>query len=273
MRIANLAALLLVALAGCTGFEESQAREIRKVNEKAEHIYRRHDERRFVLPQIAARERAPVPWRGGSQQHPQITKEFFRCRGSSTHPIRSWKEASGEMIQLLDCSGPAGHGLPLRDDAEFVYPVLIDLLNYIQNQTGKRVVITSGHRCPTHSRYVDPRPCAQTSRHLIGAAVDFYVDGIDLHKVIQLIQAYYQQPGYQKADREFARSTKPDNDCATAAWFNREVYIKLFNPGEGRDLDNSHTHPYICLQVRWDRSTAKRVVTTWQEAFYNFPRW
>jgi len=191
----------------------------------------------------------------------------------STHPIRSWKEPNGETVQLLDCSGPAGHGLPLRDGVEFVYPILIDLLNYLQETTGKRVVITAGHRCPTHTRYIDPRPQAQTHRHLIGAAVDFYVEGTDPLKVVQLIQAYYQRPGYDKSDREFSRSTKPDAEAATPAWFNREVYVKLLKSNEGRDLDNSHANPYLSIQVRWDRATTKRVITTWQEAFYNYPRW
>jgi hypothetical protein len=269
--------ILLVLLAGCCGFEESQSRAIRRANEKAEYIYRRHDEQRFQLPQPTPRSRGPVPSCAlngtGSQQHPRITKEFFRCRGSSTHPIRSCKEASGDTVQLLDCTGPAGHGLPLRDGNEFVYPILIDLLNYVQDQTGKRVVITSGHRCPAHARYIDPRPSSQTTRHLIGAAVDFYVEGTDPLTVVQLLQAFYRQPGYQKADQEFARSTKLDPGTSIPAWYNREILIKLLGPSEERNLDNNHTHSYITLQVRWDRATSKRVVTTWQEAFYNYPRW
>lgn len=265
--------LVLLFLCSCSGFEESQSREIRRANEKAEHIYRRHDERHYALPQVARRQRCDVPWRAGDQPHARITKEFFRCHGSSTHPIRSWKEPNGDTVQLLDCSGAAGHGLPLREGREFIYPVLIDLLNYLQDTTGKRVVITSGHRCPTHNRYLDPRAQAQTTRHLIGAAVDFYVEGVEPAKVVQLLQAYYQKPEFEKADREFTRSTKPDAEVSTPAWYNREIYIKVLNPSEGRSLDNNHTHPYINLQVRWDRSTKQRVVTTWQEAFYNYPRW
>ena len=61
-----------------------------------------------------------------------------------------------EIARYYDCGGPEKHSLPLREKKEFyLHSILIILLNYLQIQTGKRVVITCGHCCPEHNAYLD----------------------------------------------------------------------------------------------------------------------
>lgn len=220
---------------------------------RGEYIYRCHHESFYTPTLPQPQERAPYPWEGRYVGNfPRITKNFFRCKGSRLNP---------PLEQGRDCQGDS-HGLPLCDGKEFIYPCLLELLNYIQEKTCKRVVITTGHRCPLHNTYCDPKNW--TSKHLIGAEVDFYVEGLEENPalIIQLIQNYYQEtPPFaeQKEYITFQRYEKPGLNVATPPWFNKEIFIKLYREGEGRDPDNPFTHPYLCLQVRYDRDK-KQVV-------------
>lgn len=80
---------------------------------------------------------------------------------------------------------------------------------------------------------------------MIGAEVDFYVEGVDAQELIPILQSYYEEP--------FQRYTKNNLNVRTPAWYNKEVFIKLYLPDEGRDKDNQHTLSYIGIQVRHDR--------------------
>ena len=157
-----------------------------------------------------------------------------------------------------------------------VYPVLIDLLNHVQKRTGKRVIITSGHRCPAHNTYVDPSKENGFSKHQIGAEVDFYVQDMEKRpmEVIQIIMDYYKtHPQYkgQKDYEEFLRYDKPDVRITTKPWFNKEIFIKYQSSSEGRNGDNRHPYPYISLQVRYDRDAKERVVYDWKRANLGYP--
>src|ERR1700722_1356385 len=106
-----------------------------------EYIYRLHQESLFVPSPAVKKERIPYPWEKQNQGNVlQITKEYFRCKGSSLNPMRT-VQYKGETINRFDCGGFQKHSLPLRDGREFIYPILIDLLNYIQSKSGKRVVV------------------------------------------------------------------------------------------------------------------------------------
>jgi hypothetical protein len=137
----------------------------------------------------------------------------------------------------------------------------------IQEKTGHAVKVTSGHRCPTHNRYADPSSFNSTSKHQIGAEVDFYVKGMEESPltIIQLIQDFYAEEESQ-AMRTFQRYEKGNTNVSTPPWYNREVFLKLFLEDEGRDADNLHPFPYICIQVRWDRDRSERVVYDWNRA-------
>lgn len=245
---------------------------------KGEYIFRRHDESLVQVEPMTPLQRVAYPWEEERHSHyPKITKDFFRCKGSSLNPVHLIQKEN-EMVRYYDCGGPQKHSLPLRDQKEFVYPVLIDLLDYIQTQTGKRVVITCGHCCPDHSSYLDPSPSNQTSKHMLGAEVDFYVQGMEQEpeKIIEFILAYYrEQPKYKglKEFEEFKRYDKEDKSIALAPWHNKEIFVKLFNKNEGRDFDNRHPYPYVCIQVRHDWDLDEKVTYSWDKAFHNFLRW
>ena len=177
----------------------------------------------------------------------------------------------GETIYCQDCGGLERHSLPLKEDKEFIYPILIDLLNYLQEKTRKKVVITCGHRCPLHNTYADVAKEATYSKHLIGAEVDFYLEGMEKKpfEVAQLIRAYYE--GRPKEYSHFFRYQKRDSHVKTNPWYNKEIFLKVYAPNEGRDLDNTHPYPYLSIQVRHDGE--KRVLCTWQDAFSGYMRW
>jgi hypothetical protein len=242
------------------------------LNAKGEYIYRLHDEYLFIAEPPLKQPIDPYPWEKGNVGNlPKITKEYFRCKGSSLNPQRTHQEKGSEVLRLTDCGGTSRHSLPLRNGKEFVYPILLDLLNHIQSKTGKRVVITCGHRCPEHNTYSDPT--AKTSKHQLAAEVSFYVQGLEdrPESIIKLIQAYYADHP-QKEFAEFKRYEKGDADTTTPPWMNKEIFVKLYKKKEGRNFDNRHPYPYIAIQVRYDREKQERVIYDWNKATQNYMR-
>jgi len=202
-----------------------------------------------------------------ASKNPYITKEFFRCHGNSKNPII--KTESEEDIK--DCNGFRNHSLPLSGTNEFIYPSLINILNYLQDETGHRVVITCGYRCPQHNKYADPSSYNNTSKHMIGAEADFYIEGLEDHpeEVIDLILNYYRD----SKDKKFKRYKKKNTNVSTYPWYNDEIFVKLFKSHEGRDWDNRHQHPYVSIQIRYDKDEDKSVSYSWDSAFKNYLRW
>lgn len=244
---------------------------------KGEYIYRKHDEYVFNPESPVKNVIEPYPWeRGNSGKYARITKEYFRCKGSSLNPLKI-VTVKDEIQRLYDCGGSEKHSLPLRNNKEFIYPILINLANYVQTKTGKRVVITCGHRCPEHNAYSDPAPSNQYSKHMIGAEMSFYVQGMEEspEKVIKMLQEYYKEtPKYKdlKEYQEFKRWEKGDVDVSTPPWYNKEIFIKLHKKKENRNFDNRHPYPYISVQVRYDMDTQEKIIYTWDKAFHNYHR-
>lgn len=270
--------LLLIAIlcASCSSSDE-EAETLRKLNQKGEFIFRKHDEHLFTPPLAERITPEPYPWeKGFVGNYPKITKEFFRCKGSHLNPVRIVQQKE-EIARFYDCGGSEKHSLPLRDNKEFIHPILIDLLNNIQAKTNKRVVITSGHRCPEHNTYVDPSPENQFSKHMVGAEVSFYVQGLEERpeSIIKIIQEYYlKNPKYKdkKEFQEFSRYEKNDTNVSTPPWMNKEIFIKFFKKKEGRNFDNRHPYPYLSIQVRWDELKNEKVIYTWDQANHNYLR-
>lgn len=246
--------------------------------QKGEYIYRKHDESLFAVAPQTPNKPDPYPWELGQVgNHLKITKEFFRCKGSNLNPPKTAQE-KGEQVQYFDCGGAEKHSLPLRDNKEFIYPILLDLMNYIQAKTNKKVVITSGHRCPDHNNYVDSSSSNLYSKHMVGAEVSFYVQGMEDRpdQVIALLQKYYKDtPKYEgkKEYIEFKRYDKNDAGVSTLPWFNKEIFVKLFHKKEGRNFDNRHPYPYISVQVRYDWDLKEKVIYTWDKATRNYLRY
>jgi hypothetical protein len=212
------------------------------------------------------------PWEsGGKGKISPITKEYFRCKGSPLNPpipvIRD-----GKVVEnIFDCSGPQSHSLPIRHGKEFIYPVLVELVNEIQEATGKPVIITSGHCCPTHNTYIDPAIKAQASKHQIGAEVSLYVAELEHNPelILKAIFEYYRtNPRYVAAGKEYTTFERYDKetDVSTKPWMNKEILIKLYLAHEGRNGDNRHHFPYVSIQVRFDRDTNMKIVYTPVEA-------
>lgn len=260
--------LICLGFFGCSGLEHSQYTKIRKENAVEEKVLRTKKNRSYQLTHPKKKLQVLYPWQEAADDLPKITKEYFRCKGSFSNP--PYKGAKGKIHK--DCKGKDEHSLPLKDGKEMVYPILIDLLNYVQKKTGKKVRITSGHRCPTHNTYSDPSKFNQGSKHQIGAEVDFYVEGMELSptSVIDLLLAYYKEHPKTKhleSYTHFYRYRGKGTNVKEPPWYNKEVFIKLYQQDEGRDLDNQHPYPYIGVQVRFDRKTNKTVSYSWEKAY------
>lgn len=272
--------ILLLILVGsvlysCSGEKEEERSAPKRF---LETVSRKHDEAHFRFPAPIISTSSAQPWKNAFVgSHPKITKDFFRCKGSTLNPVKYGTSKNGEPVKYMDCGGAEYHSLPINHGEEFIYPVLIDLLNFVQSRTGKKIVITCGHRCPQHNIYVDASPANQTSKHLIGAEVDFYVHEMEQEpdKIVQIVMDYYQEVS-QAEDRKaanFQRYTKPDTNVSTPPWYNEEIFIKLVKKNEGRDLDNRHPYPYISLQVRKDRETGEKVNYSWERAHRQLMKW
>lgn len=244
--------LFLAALASCSGLEESQKKQLKERNERKDLVHRLSTERLYLEPKLVLQPRGPYPWEAnylGGQS--SITKELFRCRCASKH------------------------SLPMRGGQEFMYPILLEILSYLQAKTGKAVVITCGHRCPTYHAHADPSLYGSTSKHMIGAEVDFYVAGLESKPldVVNHIIAYYKEKEAYRNSKEyqtFLRLEATKLDIKTPAWYNKEILIKLYQKEEGRDCDNNHTHPYLSIQVRFDREKNEKVTYSWEKAFQGY---
>lgn len=272
-----LSFFLLVAT-GCSTSDEIDADNIMLRNQKGEFIFRQADE---ILYPIQPPEKAPAisyPWSNDvSSRHPKITKEYFRCKGSPLNPPHTTVK-EGETQKVYDCGGTQKHSLPLRDGKEFVYPVLLELVNYIQDETGHKLVVTCGHRCPEHNAYADTEPFSQYSKHMIGAEASFYVQGLEdkPDAIVDLIVKYYKNhPAFKdkKDYTDFKRYEKGNTNTAIKPWYNKEVFIKIYGSGEGRNYDNRHPYPYVSIQVRHDRDLNENVTYSWDKAFRNYHRW
>ena len=269
-------ALLLIVF-GCSGLEDAEKEKLKKANAIGERIYRTHEEVLFAIEEPKPYTRPAYPWEinevGGLSR---ITKEFFRCKGSNQNTPQT-KTANGQSVYTFDCGGMTQHSLPYKEGKEIIYPALIELLNYIQDKTQKKVVVTCGHRCPTHNTYADHSKANQGSKHMIGAEVDFYVKGLEWRPqvVINLIMEYYKKHPTLRHDpkcAEFIRYEQATN-VSTPPWHNKEVFIKFYTKDEGRDLDNNHDYPYFSLQLKWDRDKNEPITYTWAKAFNGYLRY
>lgn len=267
---------LFFSLIGCSRHEQAKKEKIRAYNAKKEMIARHHDECKYALPSFSKKNREKYPWEekqvGG---FPKITKEFFCCKGSALHPLRESVDYTGNMIKIMDCGGKQKHSLPIKNDNEFIYPILLDILNFIQERTEKKTIITCGHRCPKHNHYADPSKSNQTSKHLIGAEVDFYIKDLEYNpeKIVQIIQEFYREREKDPEYLLFRRDNTRLNELKVAPWYNKEVYIKILQKDEGRDFDNRHPYPYISIQVRYDREEKRNVNYNWEKAHKGYLQW
>jgi hypothetical protein len=267
----------LLILGGCSSIEQSEHAKIKQSNECKDLIHRSSKQTQYPEARLVLQTRDPYPWEASyAGIHPKITKEEFRCKGESKNPPRSKEDAPAQKIH--DCEGRLKHSLPIRSGKEFVYPILIDLLNYIQLKTSCPVIVTCGHRCPAHNSYADSSIYNLSSKHMIGAEVDFYVAGMENKplEVVEVIMNYYKEKETYKNQKEYEKFARLENvklNVSTSPWYNKEILIKLYKKEEGRDIDNPHLHPYLSLQVRFDREKNEKVTYSWEKAFHGYMRY
>ena len=269
--------MVLLLLASCSSMEQSQKKEIRQKNERKDRVHRLSHEVQYPETKLLSQVRDPYHWETSyTGIHPQIARESFRCKGSGNNPTKVKEQYS--VLVLKDCEGVHNHSLPTRGKKEFIYPILVDLLNYIQIKTGRPVEITCGHRCPAHHAYSDSSLYNASSKHMIGAEVDFYVKGMEdkPQEISALIMQYYKEQECYKGLPEYEKFSRLESvkvDVVTLPWYNKEVLIKTYQKGEGRDFDNLHPYPYLSLQVRFDRERNEKVSYSWEKAFNGYMRY
>ena len=266
--------ILLLFLTACQDKEANRQQHVRQKNLSWQPVRRLANESRYqpLIPPVQ-QAKGFYPWEEqGSGLHPKITKEFFRCRGNPVNPPITYYNENGNAVKLIDCGGIDQHSLPVKDGQEFIFSVLIDLLNFVQEETKNKVVITSGHRCPAHHNYATVGEEA-TSKHMIGAEVDFYVEGLqeEPEKIVELLTSYYK--AHPETNLNTFQRYSGSTNVSTLPWFNKEVFIKLFRKEEGRNLDNRHPYSYLSIQVRWDQKTKSRVSYNWNIAHRQYHRW
>lgn len=179
-----------------------------------------------------------------------LTKDDFRCRGKfESLPITIGEGLSKQI--LFDCWG-RNHGLPWIDEQEFVYPALIDILNDLQQALRSSVCITSAHRCPAHHRYITQGQGSSTDKHLIAAAVDFYIQGwhSQKHDVIKALRHICQRRAPEGQKERWSLEQK-----AQDLWANSEIELRWYPTGQDHSLDNDHPYPFWQITLRYD--TAK----------------
>jgi len=263
---------IFIAFSSCTTPQERERKKILEANQVHERIHRHHYEEFASYDLPRHRLRPSYPWEERLiGEMVKISKEHFRCRGHQTHPIKRTTNSRGETICLVDCGGIDRHSLPVREGKEFIYPALIELLGYVQERLKRPVIVTCGHRCPAHNQYADDSKRARTSKHLVGAEVDFYVEGYEEspESVIELLVQYYRENGEMGP----LATHRGLSSLARVPLSNREVVVRLYGKTEGRDFDNEHPYPYISIELLYDKEAKKRVHYTWHGSFNGYMRY
>jgi hypothetical protein len=92
-------------------------------------------------------------------------------------------------------------------------------------------------------------------------------------EIAGLLMQYFQETSPYKTDKESLEFKRYDkSDLAIQPWMNKEILIKIYQKQEGRDADNRHPHPYLSIQVRYDRDAKEKVVYDWAKANKGYPK-
>lgn len=252
--------ILALLLTSCSSATDRQECKRRKNNRVEEKIYRLSDEYFYVKDDAILVERDLYPWETKSS-FSKITISDFRCRGSE----KNQKLSIGKEI-ISDCNGLHDHGLPYKNGKEFVYPVLVEILNFVQEATGRQVIVLSGHRCPIHHKYVTSGR-GRLSKHMIGARADFYLKGYKVagEQILKTIESFYKEESSEY--RHFFSIQKKDGGLI---YKNKE--IKLYLNSEKNLLIDKIDEQVITIEVCYDREENQEVVLDWDKAYRGYIR-
>jgi hypothetical protein len=258
----------IIFLVSCSSMERSEKDKMKKTNMTYQPIVRQHDEKILSKGEMILVEKEKYPWEKQLLgRYSPITKEHFRCKGNPLNPQIQVASESETIKVIRDCGGIDKHSLPVKGDKEFIYPLLIELLNEIQKKMAAKVVVTCGHRCVEHNLYSDQTQSGRVSKHMIGAEVDFYVEGYENkpQEVLQVIRQFYQDTTRYQGLKEFQVFSK----VSTNKIENKEIAVTINSKNEKRDYDNRHPYPYLTIDLKFDFDAKKRVEYTWKEAHHN----
>lgn len=190
---------------------------------------------------------------------PPLTPEHFRCKGSHHNPITK-HTIDGKQTYFQDCDGSHTHSLPIIDGKQTVYPHLIELLNHVQDVTGRQIRVLTGHRCYIHQSYLSSEMKDLTSAYQLGAAADvcFQSSSTGLKEIIHAIMDWYEQtnlPG----------STFNANSDSNR-WSNRYVQLSYH---ETTDIDTKYKGPHISITLKVDPSTGKKITYSYRKVRNN----
>jgi hypothetical protein len=248
--------LNLLLLISCSTADERSQKQRMKNNLSCEKIYRLSSEKNYHIDSLELATRQLYPWENETK-YPKITINTLRCRGSKdATPIKS-----GDKI-FEDCGGLHDHGLPYQDGEEFIYPALITLLNRVQNSFDKKVVVTSGHRCPKHHNYL-VKGQSKISRYMMGCKADFTVEGLENRpeEIIVKIMDLYPNEKFQKINQA---------DGSTL-YTSKQFHLMINKEGEHSILGEKH-HPVVSVDVRYDQDKQEAIILDWDKSFHGFIR-
>lgn len=253
--------LLIFLFTACSTANDRVQKKRMKNNISTEKIYRLSHEKAYEVEKPKLVRKMSYPWESETA-YPKITMDTLRCRGDISHEK---KERGGKVYE--DCKGLYEHGLPYVDGEEFVYPVLVHLLNKVQGAFDKKVVVTSGHRCPKHNTYLSLGK-SKISRYMIGAKVDFYVEGMEnnTEEIIERIMHFYSD----EEDR-YSRFQRVSHDNGSYSWKNKEISISISREGEHSIIEGKK-NSVISIEVRYDRDREELVRVEWDKAYQGFIR-
>ncbi len=176
----------------------SCSRKNPSITSKTYNIHKNFVPNDFVIPQELPQKKPSYQWEKQHSPLPSFTKYSFRCTGTNQEEnIPSYKK----------CLGTLQHGLPLYNGKEYIYPRLIDLLNFLQKENNEKISIIRGHLCPKVFALLDIKE--QNNKYLIGAIVKISSKINWEQNLPFLIKKFYEKKKEENPLQEINNSNYP----------------------------------------------------------------
>lgn len=252
----SICCVVLCLFTSCSGMQESERYQLRRANEtrvQISNVEYRPCSNKVNCKQDYNVDALTYPWEislpCGIES---ITINDFRCKGSVSHKKKASKGRS-TSVYIMDCNSES-HSLPLRGGKEYVFPVLIDMCNYVQQELKSCVKIAAGHRCDAHSRYQLASLRNVGSRHRACALVTLYVENCSdtPEKVVDSIASFLASDCY-KRDNIFKTSCKYIHQgTKNARLTSKEFDVGIASQEALQDSEHLSAPYYITIKVLYD---------------------
>lgn len=131
---------------------------------------------------------AEIPWffyMGDGKLHVRNSHNGQEANANMLNPDGSLNEAGLAAIDAV-------FGFPAEEKGEHISPRLLFMLDYFSDKAapGKVIHLDSGYRTPTYNKKLKESGgnVAQTSTHIDGMAIDFFIKGVDGKKLWEAIR-------------------------------------------------------------------------------------